>query len=78
MRGQLNLIEELVNDAVSKGARVLVGGKRNTKLEPGLFFEPTLIVDVTNDMRIFYEEASTNWILPWFIPVGIKRWQTSN
>ena len=57
MQGQLNLIEELVNDAVSKGARVLVGGKRNTKLEPGLFFEPTLIVDVTNDMRIFYEEA---------------------
>ena len=37
MRGQLNLIEELVEDAVSKGARVLVGGKRNKQLEPGLF-----------------------------------------
>ena len=28
MRGQLNLIEELVEDAVSKGARVLVGGAK--------------------------------------------------
>ena len=57
MRGQLNLIEELVEDAVSKGARVLVGGKRNKQLEPGLFFEPTLLVDVDESMRIFYEEA---------------------
>ena len=56
MPGQLHIIETLVNDALLKGARALVGGKRNESLD-GLFFEPTILVDVDDSMRIFHEEA---------------------
>lgn len=55
MDAQLDLIQELVDDAVSKGAKVLVGGKRSSSME-GQFYEPTMIIDVTPDMRIFQEE----------------------
>lgn len=42
-------LEELVQDAVNKGARCLVGGKRfQHPLHPqGHYFAPTLLVDVT-------------------------------
>ncbi len=55
MPRQLEILEDLVNDAVAKGARVLTGGRRNTRL-PGTYFEPTVLVDVTHDMRITQEE----------------------
>jgi hypothetical protein len=42
---------------VSKGARVLVGGKRNARFPNGNFYEPTVLVDVANDMRIAQEEV---------------------
>ena len=48
-------VEEHINDAVSKGAKVLLGGKRH-KLGK-TFFEPTLLTNVTTDMRITYEET---------------------
>lgn len=57
MSGQLNTIESLVNDARGKGARILCGGEYNRDLAPGLFFKPTLIVDVDHSMRIAKEEA---------------------
>ncbi len=56
MARQLEIIETLVADAVKKGARVLAGGKRNASLD-GQFFEPTLVVDATHDMRLVREEA---------------------
>jgi aldehyde dehydrogenase (NAD+) len=42
----------------SEGARVAVGGARATKgdLAKGAYVEPTLLVDVTNDMRVAQEE----------------------
>ncbi|PWN94186.1 Aldedh-domain-containing protein [Acaromyces ingoldii] len=51
-------LEELVQDAVNKGARCLVGGKRfQHPLHPqGHYFAPTLLVDVTPDMTIAHEE----------------------
>lgn len=55
MDAQIDLIQELVDDAVAKGAKVMVGGKRNASMD-GQFYEPTLIVDVTPNMRIFQEE----------------------
>ncbi|MCC6522791.1 MAG: aldehyde dehydrogenase family protein [Polyangiaceae bacterium] len=55
MPRQLEILEALVGDAVQKGARVLVGGKRAAGLG-GQFFEPTLLVDVTHAMRITQEE----------------------
>jgi len=45
-------VEELVNDAINKGAKVLYGGKRY-----GRYFEPTVLDNVTTDMRIAWEET---------------------
>jgi acyl-CoA reductase-like NAD-dependent aldehyde dehydrogenase len=45
-----------VSDAVARGARVLTGGRRNPAYE-GLFFEPTVLTDVTHDMAIMREET---------------------
>ncbi|MDB5583002.1 MAG: succinate semialdehyde dehydrogenase [Bradyrhizobium sp.] len=42
-----------VDDAVAKGARVLTGGRQ---LE-GLFFEPTVLADVTREMIVNHEET---------------------
>ena len=51
---QLAIVERLVKDALDKGARALVGGKVSD--ERGRFFEPTVLVDVTDDMAIMNEE----------------------
>jgi acyl-CoA reductase-like NAD-dependent aldehyde dehydrogenase len=53
---QLEIVEEHVADAHSKGARALVGGRRNPNLA-GLFFEPTVLVDVTHEMKIMQDET---------------------
>jgi len=50
----VNHVDSLVQDAVEKGAKVLTGGKRH-KLG-GLFYEPTVLTDVTPAMRVFREE----------------------
>jgi succinate-semialdehyde dehydrogenase/glutarate-semialdehyde dehydrogenase len=46
-------VERHVNDAVAKGARLLVGGKRLS----GQFFEPTVVADATADMLCAKEET---------------------
>ena len=51
-------IEKLVAQAVSAGARLLAGGKRNTAHPSGSFMTPTLLVDVTRDMDIARNEVS--------------------
>jgi succinate-semialdehyde dehydrogenase/glutarate-semialdehyde dehydrogenase len=48
-------VEELVDDAVSKGAQVLCGGQRPDR--PGWFYPPTVITGVTPDMRMYREEV---------------------
>jgi len=53
---QLDVIERHMADAVAKGATVLCGGKRNTAVGE-LFYEPTVLVDVTHDMLIMTEET---------------------
>lgn len=50
----LHKVETLVTDAVQQGARVLTGGQRHAL--GGTFYEPTVLVDVTPDMRIAHEE----------------------
>ncbi len=47
--------EAHVQDALAKGARLIRGGKRHQK--GGLFFEPTLLADVTPGMAISHEET---------------------
>jgi succinate-semialdehyde dehydrogenase/glutarate-semialdehyde dehydrogenase len=53
---QLSIIEDHVNEAVQQGARVDVGGKRNPDLK-GLYFQPTVLTNVTQDMRIMQDET---------------------
>jgi acyl-CoA reductase-like NAD-dependent aldehyde dehydrogenase len=52
---QLEIVEDHVRDAVSRGARVLAGGQRAPG--PGRFFEPTLLVDVDHSMKCMREET---------------------
>eukprot|EP00009_Paramoeba_aestuarina_P003916 CAMPEP_0201523432 /NCGR_PEP_ID=MMETSP0161_2-20130828/19839_1 /ASSEMBLY_ACC=CAM_ASM_000251 /TAXON_ID=180227 /ORGANISM="Neoparamoeba aestuarina, Strain SoJaBio B1-5/56/2" /LENGTH=586 /DNA_ID=CAMNT_0047922547 /DNA_START=36 /DNA_END=1796 /DNA_ORIENTATION=+ len=54
---QLGIVQELVDDAVKRGARLLIGGKVNPNLPNGLFYEPTILADVTPEMRIAQEEV---------------------
>jgi acyl-CoA reductase-like NAD-dependent aldehyde dehydrogenase len=53
---QLRRVEEHVQDAVEKGATILVGGRRRPDLGP-LFFEPTLLLGVDPRMKVFAEET---------------------
>jgi acyl-CoA reductase-like NAD-dependent aldehyde dehydrogenase len=52
---QADIIEDHVKDAVAKGAKVLVGGKRGAG--PGRFFEPTVVVDVDHTMKLMQDET---------------------
>lgn len=53
---QLDLIEAQVADAVRQGARLVVGGKRVLS-DKGQYFAPTVLADVTPEMRIAQEET---------------------
>ena len=46
----------LVDDAVSKGAKLLTGGERSKRFDRGYFFEPTILREVDGAMRIMTEE----------------------
>ncbi|HEY2401349.1 MAG TPA: NAD-dependent succinate-semialdehyde dehydrogenase [Steroidobacteraceae bacterium] len=48
-------VEEHITDALSRGARVLTGGRRHAL--GGFFFEPTVLADVPVDALIFHEET---------------------
>ena len=50
-------VERHVADALAKGARLLVGGKRLNQLGSGQFFEPTVVADATADMLCAKEET---------------------
>jgi acyl-CoA reductase-like NAD-dependent aldehyde dehydrogenase len=53
---QIDIIEDHVDDAIAKGATVLAGGKRNPAFQ-GLYFEPTVMTEVTHDMKIMKDET---------------------
>ena len=48
-------VEQHIEDALSKGARLLMGGKRHALGHS--FFEPTVLLDVTPEMRVSNEET---------------------
>jgi acyl-CoA reductase-like NAD-dependent aldehyde dehydrogenase len=52
---QLSVLEQQVDDAIKKGATLMTGGKKiNGK---GYFFEPTVLVNVTNSMTVMKDES---------------------
>ncbi|MFI9374411.1 succinic semialdehyde dehydrogenase [Streptomyces parvulus] len=53
---QLKTVTEHVDDAVAKGATVLAGGRARPDLGP-LFYEPTILTDVTPDMTLYDHET---------------------
>ncbi len=54
---QLKIVDEHVQDAVDKGARVRTGGRQNPDFPDGHFYEPTILTGVTHDMKIMTEET---------------------
>ena len=52
---QLQVVDDHVQDALAKGARALTGGKRIPG--KGLFYEPTVLVDVDHSMKAMTEET---------------------
>jgi succinate-semialdehyde dehydrogenase/glutarate-semialdehyde dehydrogenase len=53
---QVKALEVQVEDARAKGASIIVGGKRPEGLD-GAFYEPTLLTNVTKDMKVWTEET---------------------
>ncbi len=53
--GQLEVVQAQVEDAADNGAGILAGGKRRPG--KGYFFEPTVLVDVTDNMLVMKEET---------------------
>lgn len=49
---QIDIIEAHVQDALQRGARILVGGERD-----GMFMQPTVMVDVDHTMMLMQEET---------------------
>lgn len=54
-RKQLNTLLEQFNDAETKGANVVCGGKQTKQKEN--YFEPTILTNVTKDMKVWKEEV---------------------
>ncbi|QMU77413.1 NADP-dependent succinic semialdehyde dehydrogenase [Streptacidiphilus sp. PB12-B1b] len=50
-------LEELVEDALRRGATARCGGRRPADLSAGWFYEPTVLTGITPEMRIHHEEC---------------------
>ncbi|QDY70620.1 NAD-dependent succinate-semialdehyde dehydrogenase [Qingshengfaniella alkalisoli] len=55
-RSRLEEIEAIIADATQAGATVATGGTRPAQFNAGHFHNPTVLSDVTDDMRAFAEE----------------------
>lgn len=53
---QVERVEAQLRDAVARGAKIVVGGKRNLETGTG-FFEPTVATDVNHTMKLMREET---------------------
>ena len=53
---RLKEIDEVVAEAVKDGAQVAAGGVRAAEFNAGHFYEPTVLTEVRDEMRVFAEE----------------------
>ena len=53
---QFKKVSTQVSEAVARGAKALTGGRANPNF-PGLYYEPTVLVDVNHDMAVIREET---------------------
>ncbi len=56
-KNQIGVLEEQIEDAVRRGAKILLGGNTTKVNGRGNYFEPTVLVNVTNDMQLMQEES---------------------
>lgn len=54
-KDQISVLDRQVNEAVSKGATLMLGGKRAN--QRGYYFEPTVLTGVNHDMSVMREES---------------------
>jgi len=54
---QLQDIDTRVQEAVNGGAHILTGGRRSPRFEKGFFYEPTVMANVHQDMRLVRTET---------------------
>jgi succinate-semialdehyde dehydrogenase/glutarate-semialdehyde dehydrogenase len=81
----LTKVQRHVDDAVAKGGRVVVGGKRLSGMGSGQFFEPTVVADATADMLCAKEETTPSSVWPatstaatWAaFSASARRWNTA-
>lgn len=53
---QVDLIDEQVQSSIKKGAKIVIGGKRPNNLK-GAYYLPTILTNITRDMRVWREET---------------------
>lgn len=53
---QVLKLEAQIKDAISKGAKVVCGGKRPDSLN-GAYYEPTILINIKPEMRVWREEV---------------------
>jgi acyl-CoA reductase-like NAD-dependent aldehyde dehydrogenase len=56
-QAQFSRISDLVRTGLEEGARLVTGGRQSPDLEGSLFFPPTILADVSNQMTIAQEEV---------------------
>jgi succinate-semialdehyde dehydrogenase / glutarate-semialdehyde dehydrogenase len=54
---QVHIINEQLKDAVEKGATILYGDKQCKEINGGFYCRPTIVTNVTNDMKLMQEET---------------------
>jgi acyl-CoA reductase-like NAD-dependent aldehyde dehydrogenase len=54
-KDQVGFLEKQISDAVNKGAKILIGGKKAGGR--GYYFEPTILINVNHEMQVMKEES---------------------
>jgi lactaldehyde dehydrogenase/glycolaldehyde dehydrogenase len=55
-KAQMEKVAEMVEFAKKEGAEVLVGGNKSSQFNKGYFYQPTLLTNVTQNMKIMKDE----------------------
>ncbi|GAB4143452.1 MAG: NAD-dependent succinate-semialdehyde dehydrogenase [Patescibacteria group bacterium] len=56
-KDSLNDLMLQVNDSVKQGAEIVLGGKLAVADQPGLFYQPTILTEISTDMPVWREEV---------------------